>query len=593
MKISLRWSVLFFAVTCMSASLWAQQIVSGTVTDESGVPMPGATVVVEGTNTGTTTDFDGNYQIQASQNQTLVVSFVGYGSQSITVGNSSTVNVQLQADNVLSEVVVTAQNILRDKKSLGYAMTDLKSESIENRPEADIARVLSGKIAGVNVVSTGGTVGGGTNITIRDAVSITGNNQPLFVVDGIPFDSSTDLQSDVTTGNSSVSASSRFLDLDPNNITNISILKGLSATVLYGNAGRNGVILVTTKGGASKSTRKGFEFSLSQSTFYNEISDLPDYQNIYGQGGDNSINVGYVGNWGGRFDGNHSVRHHYSASRLAEAFPEYQGVQVPYKSFKDNVKNFFRRGIGNTTALNISKGSENINYSFSFGHNDEEGYIPGNSFKRDNFGLGVSSKLDYNIQLNASFKYTTSLFKTPPIAANNGTGNFSIFTRTLFIPRNLDLEGLPYQNPIDGSSVYYRTDQENPLWLVNNSQESIKNNRFFSSVSLGIELNPYFNLMYRVGYDTYNENQKFYINKGGVSSLIAEQGFLRTSSAVNTVWDHSLILNLKGVNLSDDIDLNGTFGVNSNSNNLEKTGLASSISAGFFYGSFQIMDLTK
>lgn len=558
----------------MSTAVWGQTV-SGTVTDENNQPLPGATVVVQGTNRGTSTDFDGKYQINATQGETLVFSYVGYASQSLAV-SGATQNVSLQPDNALDEVVVTAQNILKDKKALGYAITDLNSESVENRPEADIARVLSGKIAGVNVVSTGGTVGGGTNITIRDAVSITGNNQPLFVVDGIPFDSSTDNQSNVTTGNGSVSASSRFLDLDPNNITNISILKGLSATVLYGNAGRNGVILITTKGGAAKSVGKGYEFSFSQSTFYNEISSLPDYQNTYGQGGDNSTNVGYVGNWGARFDGNYSVRHHYNVSRLAEPFPQYQGVQVPFKAFKNNVKNFFRKGLGTTTSLNVSKASENINYTFSFGHNDEEGYVQENSFKRNNLGLGIYSKLDNNLELNASFKYTTSLFKTPPIAANNGTGNFSVFSRTLFIPRNLDLENLPYQNPIDGSSVYYRTDQEHPMWLVDNSQESIKNNRFFSSVSLGLELNQYLHLMYRLGYDTYNENQRFYINKGGVSQLIAQQGFLRTTSAINTVWDHSLILNVKGIDLSEDIGLTGTFGVNSNSDNFEKTGLASS-----------------
>lgn len=285
----------------MSTAVWGQTV-SGTVTDENNQPLPGATVVVQGTNRGTSTDFDGKYQINAAQGETLVFSYVGYATQSIAV-SGATQNISLQPDNALDEVVVTAQNILKDKKALGYAITDLKSESVENRPEADIARVLSGKVAGVNVVSTGGTVRSGTNITIRDAVSITGNNQPLFVVDGIPFDSSTDIQSNVTTGNSSVSASSRFLDLDPNNITNISILKGLNATVLYGNAGRNGVILITTKGGAAKSVGRGFEFSFSQQIYdattlrLREISfsySFPD--SILAKGPFESVVLSFIGN---------------------------------------------------------------------------------------------------------------------------------------------------------------------------------------------------------------------------------------------------------------------------------------------------------
>lgn len=562
----------------MSTTAWSQTV-SGTVTDENNQPLPGATVLVQGTTRGVSSDFDGKYQINASQGETLEFSYVGYATQSVVV-NAATHDVQLNLDNELEEVVVTAQNILRDKKSLGYAITSLKSESFENRPEGDIARVLNGKVAGVNVISTGGTVGSGTNITIRDNISINGNNQPLFVVDGIPFESSTDAQSNVTTGNSSVSASSRFLDIDPNNITNISILKGLNATILYGNLGRNGVVLITTKGGAAKTAGKGYEVSLSQSTFVNEISNLPDYQNTYGQGGDNTTNVGYVGNWGARFDENQTVRHHYNTGGLAEAFPEYQGVQVPFKAFEDNVKNFFRKGIGTTTALSISKASENVNYNFSFGHNDEEGFVPGNSFKRNNLGLGIYSKLDSNIELNASFKYTTSGFKTPPIAADNGTGNFSIFTRTLFVPRNLDLD-LPHQNPIDGSSVYYRTDQENPKWLIDNSQESIHTNRFFSSVSLSSAIGKNLNVMYRMGYDTFNENQRFYINKGGVSALIAEQGYLRTTSAINTVWDHSVILNLHGIDFNEDLSLSGTFGFNTYSNKSEKVGLVSTGQAVF------------
>lgn len=558
---------------------WAfaqDKTVTGNVTDQDDVPLPGVNILVEGTTNGTQSDFDGNYTIQVSEGQVLVFSYLGQTTIERIVDASNVINVQMLEDTqTLEEVIVTAQGIKREKKALGYAVTTVGSDAIESRPEADIARVLSGKVAGVNVVSTGGLAGSGTNITIRGNVSITGNNQPLFVVNGVPFNTSTNAESNVTTGNGSVSASSRFLDLDPNNIASMSILKGLSATVLYGDAGRNGVVLITTKTGDTGEVDKGFEISFNQSVFVNEISGLPDYQNTYGQGGDNSINVGFVGNWGGRFDSNTTVRHHYNVPRLANSFPEFQGVNVTYAPFKNNIENFFRQGIGTTTSINASKATEAASFNINFGHTDEDGFVPGNNIKRVNFGLGGSMQLSNKIRIDGSFNFSTSDFTTPPVSADNGTGNFSIFTRTLFIPRNFDLNGLPYQDPVTGASVYYRTDQENPHWLVDNSQEAINVNRFYNSISSTYDINENLALTYRLGYDTYNETQQFYVNKGGVSSLLAQNGFLKTTAATNAIWDHSLIFSLNNMALGEKFNLNGTLGFNSNSETYKKFGIAS------------------
>jgi len=552
-----------------------ERIISGIVTDDTG-PLPGVSVIIEGTTKGTETDFDGNYSIEANSGDVLQFSFVGKTTIVRTIGNDAIINVSLLVeDNTLDEVVVTAQGIKREKKALGYSVANVKEEALEDKAEADIARVLSGKVSGLNVIETGGVAGSGTNITIRGNLSITGDNQPLFVVNGVPFNTSTNAESNVTTGNGSVSASSRFLDLDPNSITNISVLKGLSATVLYGDAGRNGVILVTTKTGSTDLIDKGFEIDLNFSTFINEISSLPDYQNIYGQGGDNSINVGFVGNWGGRFDSNTTVRHHYNQARFAESFPEYQDVNVLYQPYKDNIKNFFRKGIGTTTSINASKSSENVSYNINFGHTDEDGYVPGNNVNRINFGIGGSIKLSNKFSITGSFNFVHSDFTTPPISANNGTGNFSIFTRTLFIPRNFDLNGLPYQDPVTGANVYYRTDQENPNWLVDNSQESINVNRFYNSISTVYDFNDTFSLTYRVGLDTYTEKQQFYVNKGGVSSILAQNGFLKTTSATNTIWDHSFILGVNNIDLTENIGFNSIIGFNINSETYDKFGIVS------------------
>lgn len=576
MKSKLRRMLTLFLVLVVQFSFAQESTVSGTVKDNSGLPLPGATILIKGTSTGTSTDFDGKYLIDAKQGDVLVFSYVGYATQEITIGTSKTIDVTLSEDaDILEEVVVTAQGIRREKKALGYAVSTLDSEEVESRPEADIARVLSGKVAGVNVVGTGGLAGSGTNIKIRGNVSITGNNQPLFVINGVPFNTSTNAESNVTTGNGSSSASSRFLDLDPNNIESMSVLKGLSATVLYGDAGRNGVILITTKTGSTDMVDKGFEITFNQSVFFNQISSLPDYTNKYGQGGDNSTNVGFVGNWGGQFDGVTMVRHHYDQPQFALAFPEFQGQNVLYQPYKDNVKDFFRTGLGRTTSINVAKGSEKMSFNVNFGNTDEDGYVRGNNIRRTNFGVGGSMKLSNNFTINGSFNFSTSKFITPPVAADNGTGNFSIFTRTLFVPRNFDLMGLPYQDPITGSSVYYRPDQENPNWLIDNSQESIQVNRYYNSLSSKYEITDNISLTYRLGYDTYNETQEFYINKGGVSAQIATLGFLKTTSATNTIWDHSFILGLNDIKIGENFGLNATIGANSNSETYDKTGVAS------------------
>ena len=231
-----------------------EKIISGTVVDDSGLPLPGATIVVENTTRGVSTDFDGNYSISAAVNEVLIFSFVGYTDQRITVGSSDTYNVTLQAGNELEEVVVTSLGIKREKQALGYAVSEVDSGALEQRAEGDVGRVLAGKASGVQITNQSGISGSGTSIVIRGFNSFSQGNQPLFIVDGIPFSSETNAvgregeRNDFINGNN---GSSRFLDIDPNNIESVNVLKGLAAATLYGTQGRNGVILITTKSGAA------------------------------------------------------------------------------------------------------------------------------------------------------------------------------------------------------------------------------------------------------------------------------------------------------------------------------------------------------
>jgi TonB-dependent SusC/RagA subfamily outer membrane receptor len=338
----------------LSSALAQRVEVSGKVTGENNQPVQGVSVQEKNTQNGTTTDANGNFRLSVGRNATLVFSSVGYDSKEAVVGaNARDINVSLSAaSGAINEVVVTALGIRREKKALGYAVTTVDKKQLEQRPEADITRVLNGKTPGVDIGATSGISGSGTNIIIRGVSSITGETTPLFIVDGVPFDASTSNQADFRYGNQS---SSRFLDLDPNNIENISVLRGLSATVLYGEQGRNGVILVTTKNGANRRIANKAEITITQSTFANKVASMPEWQNTYGGGTHQSVGFQFYSNWGAAFTNPAAmVTHPYSRAAYAAAFPQFQGQQIPFQAHPNNVNDFFRTGWINTTSINVA-----------------------------------------------------------------------------------------------------------------------------------------------------------------------------------------------------------------------------------------------
>ena len=254
-----------------------EKTISGTVSDNSGLPLPGVNIIVKGTSNGTQSDFDGNYTVNANVGQSLVFSYVGFNSaeRAVTAATSN-ISLQLTEDAaVLEEVVVTALGIKKEKKALGYAVSSIKEESIKDNPETDLTRVLQGKTAGIEITTQNGISGSANKVIIRGMNSFSGNNNALYVIDGVPYSNDTNASGDFVDGNS---GSSRSFDIDPNNIENIDILKGLAATTLYGTDGRNGVILITTKTGSTKNITAKQEVNISTSYFFNEVASLPDYQ---------------------------------------------------------------------------------------------------------------------------------------------------------------------------------------------------------------------------------------------------------------------------------------------------------------------------
>ena len=568
-----------------------ERTVSGTVSDNAGMPLPGVSVLVKGSKTGTQTDFDGKFSIKASANQVLIFSYIGMKTQEVAA-NSTSLNVKLKDDSVeLETVMVTAQGIKREKKALGYAVSEIKAADIEQRAEGDVARVLSGKASGVIINQTSGISGSGTSINIRGLNSISGNTQPLFIVDGVPFSGDTNATGNFADGNS---GSSRFLDLDPNNIANVNILKGYAATTLYGTAGRNGVILVTTKGGQAKKGPKKTEITLNQSLFFNEIASMPDFQNDFGNGFDQAYG-NFYSNWGPGFyekglggwaaagsgigsDG--TIKHPYDRAALAAVFPEYQGLRIPYKAAVNNVKDFFRIGSVINTSLNVAGGSDdgNNNFNINFGNLSDEGFTPGNKLKRTSFSLGGRSKLTNKFTASGTMNFSKTDFLTPPVARSNGSGvqggGLSIYAYVFYTPRNVDLQNWPYQHPITGANLSYRSGNDilNPYWTLNNSFVNQVTNRTFGNAALTYDLNDNIKLNYRVGYDFYNERNTVATNIGAPRGPV--QGSLRTYDNNNMIWDHNVMVN-GNYSLTDKLNLNFTAGATSRAESFDRQGVSS------------------
>ncbi len=527
---------LFLSVLALflcSTFIHAQKTITGTISDNNGIPLPGVNVVVKGTSTGTATDFDGNFSLDVDDEDVLEISYVGFKTQEVSVGSQTEIIVSLIEDaESLDEVVVTAQGIRKSKKALGYAITKLDSEEVEKRPEADLAKTLQGKIAGVTISSSSGQTGSSSPVRIRGNISLTQDNNPLIVVNNVPFNG-------------------LLRDIDPNDIQSMSVLKGFNAAVLYGTEGRNGVILIQTKSGNAELGEAKTTASFSTTAYVNTVSQLPEYQNKYGQGQEGNFIPTFLSVWGPSFDSIDEVAHPYAG--LSSIFPEYEGAIIPYTAKKKNVENIFNTGIGKIHSVNVSTSKEDLAFNISAGYTDEEGIIANNNLKRFNIGLGGNAQISEKLNLSATLNYTTR--KT------NRVQSEEIFRRTFYLPRNIDLTELPYQNPLTGESVYYRNDT-NPLWVLNNSGINDDKVRVFGTVNANYKFSDALNASYRIGYDSEHWDTFDYSNKGGFRDDDFRTGYLNLDSRKEVIVDQTLILGYNK-DLTDDINLEAQVGVNS------------------------------
>ena len=592
-------------VFAFSSALAQERTVSGKVTSsEDGSPLPGVNVVIKGTTNGTVTDADGNYKLSLPSNGgALVFSFIGLQTQEIAIGDRQVVDVSLSLDvQQLSEVVVTAVGIERERKALGYSVATVSSDNLAQRSEPDPLRALSGKMPGVNIVGAGGAPGQGTKINIRGISTFTGNSQPLFIVDGIPFDNSVN----ASTGSSQNTVfSNRAFDLDPNNIESISVLKGAAASALYGSRATNGVVVITTKA-AKKGTKKGMEITYNGSVNFEEISGLPDYQNVYTQGSNQVYNGAFIGNWGAPFPDhvdriNALYGTNYSKSygvypggqpypdgtgpnpinnRYPGVFPEFVqeytrpdngavvNVSAPYEIRPHNqAEDFFRTGSVIENAFNISSGSEKANINAGFSRMDQEGIIPNSGASRSTLSFGGNSQLDNGLFVAGTVNYVNTTQFSPPSGGSafndyytgDGGGGSSIYARLFYLPRNVDLAGLPFENPADGSNIFYRA-LDNPLWIAKYNKYTSDVNRVYGNLTLNYDIKEWLTFTLKGGLNTYSETRRDIIRKGGIAIPL---GQIWTDDLTNTEQDYNAMLAMDK-DLNEDFNLRALVGLNVN-----------------------------
>ncbi|GGK23918.1 SusC/RagA family TonB-linked outer membrane protein [Yeosuana aromativorans] len=488
----------------------AQTTVTGTITDAAtGIPLPGASIVVKGTTNGVSSDFDGNYSIDVSTaTATFVVSYVGYATKEVAFTGTTPLNISLSEDaEQLNEVVVTALGISREKKSLGYAVSTIEGSSVSLAKETNVVSSLAGKVAGVVVSRSTSGAGGGTRVVIRGNGSLTGNNQPLYVVDGIPIDNSG--VSNAGAGEYSVrDLGTGVSDINSDDIESMSILKGPNAAALYGSRAANGVVLITTKKGK---LNQGLGVSINSSAVFDSPLVLPDYQNQYGRGTDGdfpnivpsdplSTQVTAVTNtasWGPKFDG---------SSHL-----EFNGQMRPYSAQPNNVKDFFETGASFVNTISISNSTDKSSVFFSYTNSDIQSILPNSGLKRNNFNLRGFTKLSDKLSFDAKVTYFLQSAKNRP---EQGTEGLAAYLWGL--PRNVSLSDLKvYQNienPIDPNNPYKvispRTGTGNPYWILYNDSNEDQRTRITGFAKATYEFTDWLSAFIRVGRDAVSQDTK-------------------------------------------------------------------------------------
>ena len=471
-----------------------QHAVSGKVTSaDDGSSLPGVNVVVKGTQEGTITDMDGNYKIDVPESAVLKFSYIGYLDQEIEVGDKTVVNVSMNVDvKQLQEVVVTAFGVEKEKKSLGYAVSEVQSEDLSTVKQTNVVNSLAGRVPGLVITQSTGGPGSGTRVIIRGNNSLTGNNQPLYVVDGVPIDNS-GFGSAAGAGTGEYARSdygTGISDVNPDDIASISVLKGPNAAALYGSRAANGVVMITTKKGR---TNQGLGVTYSANfTFENPLL-LPKYQNEYGQGTqgntytDLSNLKNHGGSWGAKMDGSNQLY--------------WNGETKPYIAQPDNVKDFFQTGSNLINTVAVDGGTDKANMRFSYTNTKLNSILPNSDLLKHNFNLRSFAQLTDKFSIDSRVTYFHQETKN---RATQGTEG--IMAYLYGVPRNLIIDDLKdYQNPEDLSANSWTTGGGNPYWILYHDINKDVRDRVQGFMKANYEFTPYLSAFIRVGTDQVSQ----------------------------------------------------------------------------------------
>lgn len=483
--------------------------------------LPGANVLVKGTDIGAVTDLDGNFTIQLPAGRdVLVVSFIGYRNQEVVVGNRTNISVVLSPDvEALAEFVVTAQGIERDQRSLGYSLQQVKGDALAQRSEPNVLNALQGKVAGVTIGGASGGAGASTNINIRGITSFNGSNQPLIVVDGIIMSNDTDNTQNTLFGSQ---PGNRLNDIAPESIESINILKGPAAAVLYGSRASAGAIIITTKSGRGLANKT--EVTVTSSYNLQDPIALANLQNDYGQGTQNNFVPTATTSWGPRF-----------GTPGFDNVVNLQGESVPYRAFPSHFDLFFQTGRIFQNGINIASGNMDNNYILSVNTTNQDGIVPNTGFDRYSVQIGGNKKLDNGVKVGGSITYV----KSQQEAGTSGNGGSALGQITR-IPRSFDFGGRPFQNAL-GRSIYYTDAQNHPLWSAENELFSLNVDRVFGNFTVGYDVTDWLNVTYRVTADTYTDRRKQTLRLG---SARAPQGQLNEDMLFRSELNGDLLINM-------------------------------------------------
>jgi TonB-linked SusC/RagA family outer membrane protein len=569
-------SFLLVLLLLIAMQVLAQRTITGKVTSaDDGSGIPGVTVLIKGTSTGVLTDLDGKYSISVPRDaNALQFSFVGMQKQEVALTASNVVDVIMISEaQKIEGVVVTALGISRDKKSLGYSVQDVQGSDLTKAREANVVNALSGKVAGVQITNSSGSVGATSRIVLRGVTSLSGDNQPLFVVDGVPISNSTFGNSD---GYGGTNRGSGVADINPDDIESVSVLKGPNAAALYGSRASNGVIIVTTKKGKSQKG-KGIGVAYSNTTMFDTPLRLPDYQNSYGQGSgsqfsfvdgkNNGINDGVDESWGPKLD-------------VGTLIPQWDspivgGVRqaTPWVSHPNNVKDFFDVGVAMTNNVALDGGNENANFRISYTNFNQKGMVPNTDLKRNTFALSAGGHPSKNLNVEGNANYVNSKSDN---MSNYGYDAQNVMQQFIWSGRQNDIPDLAQYTYADGTKRNWNYNyHNNPYFTLYENTNKMNRDRLYGNTKATYKFTDYLSAKVGVAIDNWTNWNSSRIAYGDIDNPYGYYGETKATFR-ETNEDFLLMFNKK---LSEDINLSLNAGANLmqqtyNSNTVEAPELA-------------------